>query len=399
MIDSAETHRELLIDACLAAWASGTPEACSSRAISGAARVPGTSIYNIFGSMEQLFYAAHKQALAEAQQWCAVRLAEFDEGGLSPGLLGAAIAAVIDDWCRKERRTAFAFLECRLAAARQIRFLPLIGEWRELWLAFWAELCGRFELDHAARLTTLFFLGESSFHLLEWRRSWDRAALDESCAGWGNWMQGQRSPPAPWRDLARRRAVLGAPALAAREPATDELGNVAADLVVKRGFGGLTFRALATESGKTLGFVSHRFSNSAELYGAAFAALYRRNNSAEDEQLIIAGKDSREIVSHLVKRAVGVPMNRFELDELLMICARNEFLRSFGANIRYCRGGSGIKFLSALLGSPVSSSDAALFSIFMSGVTAFYLLRGRESGNVEDVENDIRHLIEILHGN
>ncbi|MFD2429191.1 hypothetical protein ACFSUK_15800 [Sphingobium scionense] len=139
----------------------------------------------------------------------------------------ALFAALIDQWCEEARRLAFAWRECQLIAARELRYVPVCDHWAAMWRAFWEEICTRCGHPGRGAHTAYLFDGEASLHLMRWRRPVDRAALEEVCAGWNDWLcvvrcataiggispanrptlrsPSRRSAAARWNRLRRRR--------------------------------------------------------------------------------------------------------------------------------------------------------------------------------------------------
>ncbi|HUD94090.1 TetR family transcriptional regulator [Sphingobium sp.] len=392
--------RDVLIETCLSSWTGFESGKLSARALSQSAGVAVSSIYHHFGNMEQLFYVAHERALHWAEQWCAERLDDLSAHTAIPRHLGPLLAGLIDDWARDQRKAAIAWHECRLSASRNEIYRPLAARWQRLWEEFWSNLCARIEESVAVTAVSRFFEGESSFHLLEWRRLLDRAALAESCAGWQAWMEGRLAPASPWRDHARAEAQKILPPLADRDPIVRRLSEAAADLISRNGPSGLTHRALADAANLSLGSVSNKLRSRSDLMNAAFEALYQRMApDGVDIWVRPPSMDRADMIAAIAWGTVGDMEKLRGHDELLMACVRDQGLRPFGAQLRYMRGRSSQYVLPGLVGRPASETDAALFSSFMVGVKNFHMAEPSSPIRTAGVESDVLDLIKILNDN
>ncbi|RVT91082.1 TetR/AcrR family transcriptional regulator [Sphingomonas crocodyli] len=384
-----------LVDCCLDGWSESDASALSARSVSRAAGVAISAIYHHFGSMDRLFYVAHERALLSAGNWCETRLRELGNGNLAGLSFAPLLAGLIDDWCRDQRQAAFAWRECRIAASHNPFYLPIIRGWAELWGNFWSTFCDRMGCGQHAQPTARFFQGESFFHLLSWRRPIDRAALEETCAGWQAWLNGQLSPATPWRDFARADALQALPTFDQGDPVMVRLSGVAADLVSARGTSALTHRALASESGMSLGSVSNKLRTRADLLRAAFEALYLRNVKEEGLGQLTT-KPAKELMQLAADGAFGDLDQVRGSDELIMACARDSAFEAFGAQLRYLRGRSGRHLLTGLVGKPVSNTDAAIFSSFMMGVMGAHMHVTARDVRILAGKTDLEALFQML---
>lgn len=323
--------------------------------------------------MEHLFQSTQRQARDAAQAWCASRLDELASWPSDGGSLALApvMATLIDDWTCGQRQLAFAWCQCHLLALRDDAYQAARDAWRSLWSTFWTELCLRMGLPSFAAVTSHVFEATCQLHLIRWRRSIDRAALEEFCVGWARWLDGRLAPEAPWRRLARETALEAsakvADLLAASNGAAITIAQSAAAIVAEGGVAALTHRAVASRAGVSLGVVSYNFPTSAELVRAAFETIYRaivERSSIQPEEL--PGRD--EVVGRWRRSAIQ-SSNYAALEELMLAVARDADLREFGPQMRYLRGRTSGIHLAALLGPEVSISplDAAIYSSLMSG--------------------------------
>jgi AcrR family transcriptional regulator len=363
--DNALSSPGRLIQAVLDAWASHGHAGISTRSLAQAAGLPVSSLYHHFGSLEQLFASAQAYARAAAEQWCAVRIGEIGAATLPAEALPGLLATLIDDWSHGQRRLALAWRECYMLAIRDDRYLPAIEAWRAMWSGFCQEICTRCGLGEFGELTSLVLDGESLLHLAQWRRTVDRACLDEMCRAWGCWLGGSLSAEGPWRRFAREEALCSMPPLAIRGGVPERIAAAAADIVERRGMAGLTHRAVAAGASLTLGVVSYNFRTSADLARVAFEMIYRRVVSGATPMVEGADRDGEAVTGYR-----AVPIQIAALDELLLAVVRDAELRLFVPQLRYLRGRSSGPLLQALLGmaelpSPI---DAALFSCIQSGL-------------------------------
>lgn len=362
---------ERLIQAVLDVWESQGGAGASVRSIAQATGLQVSSIYHHFGDMERLFLSAHDAARAAAEQWCAARLDDLaDTAALSPEAFPALLATLIDDWSYGQRRLAFAWRECQLMAARDTAFLPALQGWQRLWAGFWQELCGRCGLSGFGRITNNLFDGESMLHLMQWRRTVDRACLDETCRGWGEWLAGRLAPEGPWRRFARTEANRLMPSLPANGVVAEQIAIAAADIVAERGVAGLTHRAVAARAGLSLGVVSYNYRTSGELVRAAFEAIYRRVTSFAPRERSSPATSERGavLVDRWLDQGADEP-GMLALNELLIAVARDPQFSPLSLQLRYLRGRTSGGVLAALIGDgrAVSPLDAALFSSLGGG--------------------------------
>ena len=358
------------INAVLSAWEDGGHAAISARALAQVTGLPNSSIFNYFGSLERLYVSAQEAAMASASAWCDRRREELADTPSGPESLPAIMAALIDDWCERERRTALAWRECQLLAARKPGFVKAAADWRAIWDGFWQELCNRLGIPGAGLLTARIFDGESFFHLLRWRRPVDRAALDELCGGWSAWLNGEPAPLAPWREIARAHAAEGNVRVEPRDNTAIRIADAAAALLGRDGIAGITHRAVAAEAGLTLGVVSHKMRTSADLLNSAFESIYWRGviSTEKREDMMVLDQDRAALVAGFVKWP-GSDEYRLARAELMVAAMRDPALAAFAARLRYLRGGASGRLLQALLGNKrrVSALDASVFASFVNG--------------------------------
>ncbi len=360
---------ERLIEAVLDIWERDGASGTSARAISRLAQTPVSGIYHHFGSLEQLFLSAHEQAQRESERWCAARLAEL-EGGvpMSRDAFAPLLAALIDQWCEEERRLAFAWRECQLIAAREDRYVPVCERWAAMWRSFWEEVCTRCGHGGHGAHTAYLFDGEATLHLMRWRRPVDRAALDDMCAGWNDWLCGRPVRAGHWRQFAREQADLALPEQTISSGTMEQIAEAAADVLAQEGMAALTHRAVAARAGLTLGVVSYNFRSSAELVRAAFEMIYRKAVESGGGTVPEAVTLTDE---QLLARYSNPPPRNDRIlpaiDELMLAAARDGDLRDFAPQLRYRRGRTSGGLLRAILGRDVAPLEAALFSGVISG--------------------------------
>ena len=395
--EKPSSSRDLLVHVCLMAMEREGASSISARSIARDAGVSVSSIYHFFDDMEQLFQATHDHALTQARRWCEDRLGDIAHDGPLPARLGTLLAGLIDDWTFECRPLAFAWPECRLAAARNPLFRARAAEWKSLWEAFWSEVCDKCGAAGQGSITTRFFEGESFFHLLRWRRQLDRAALAETCAAWEGWLRGELSLPTPWRDMARAEAGRELEPVPVRDAIVDRLSRAAGDLVVRHGPSRLTHRAVASEAGMSLGSVSNKLRTRVDLLNAAFEELYRRHQGdsrgGSDMPLPQCPRQLAEMMAHAL---FDVDELRLGRDELLIATARDPAFRSFGAQLRYMRGRTGRATLAAAVDAPISDTDAAIFSSFLMGVLAAHASHEEIGQRLSGANADINRLFDTL---
>jgi AcrR family transcriptional regulator len=375
MPDSVKnTSYNKLIDAVFILWENGGGEAVSARQISTAASVPVSSIYHHFGSLEQLFVVAQEEAQARARRWGLDRIAHLDGVFADAVAFAGFFATTVDDWVLGQRQLAFAWREGQLwrsegAAAAQVR-----AGWRLLWADFWRQACAHFDIVRHVWLAEYFFDNEAFTHMIDWRRSVDRAGLDEYARGVAAWLFAQPAPSAPWRDFARLQALSGAPDVAEHDSTTARIAEAAAALIEQAGPSAVTHRAVAQHSGLTLGVVSHKKRTKAELLQAGFEAVYvgalgrLRASTAS-----IPAADSAAVLDGLVDFMAGSLGGR-GVDALHLAVARDPTLRPFGLQLRYLRGATSRRLLMMIRPDRPEPThlEAALMSAFLSALARRY---------------------------
>lgn len=362
------------------------------RPLAQEAGLPVSSIYHHFGSLNHLYVAAQNAARASAEHWCSIRLDEIGGADSLPNqALPALLATLIDEWSQNHRREALAWRECYLLAARDGSYRPVLESWQRIWVEFCQEIASRCGLSEFGEATSLFFDGESLLHLMQWRRSVDRAALEESCRGWLSWITGSLTDEGPWRRFARLEASRAMPAVPAFSEVAEAIARAAADIIERNGVAGLTHRAVAAEAGLTLGVVSHNFRTSAELARAAFETIYRRILATAYQDQSTAVDMPGQAIDQLTAYRFS-PTQQLAIDELMLATVRQPEFQPFAPQLRYLRGrSSGLILQSLLGGSAPSPLDAALFSSFLSG-----LKRATTSMEVGSAQAYARKVVEPL---
>lgn len=369
--EAVSTTGERLVAAVLLAWEQQGIAGTSARALAQSAGLPVSAIYYHFGDLDHLYDAANRAALARAEQWCAQQIdALVPAAALPADALPSLLAALIDDWAFGHRQLAFAWRECQLMATRNPAHASARASWKDMWRRFWAHICGLCGRSDAAELTGAFFDGESFLHLLQWRRTLDRACLDETCRGWSQWLSGSLAPEGPWRRTARAEALRTSLGPQQLSGVAQQIARAAAEIVAQEGVARLTHRAVAARAGITLGVVSYNFRTSADLLNAAFEAIYQwLVPPTTDDRPSILDQDADSLRASLRSSPPEQRAWMLALEELMLAVARDPERRTFAAQLRYLRGRTSGRVLSVLLGDrPVSPLDAALFSSFSLGI-------------------------------
>lgn len=367
--ESAAADR--LVEVALGAWEQRGYAGISARAIAQGAEQPVSSIYYHFTDLEHLLMASQNCALELARDWCAHQLAAMP-AVMTPAAdaMPPLMSALIQNWSVDNRRLAFAWRECQLIATRNDSYMPALHGWNTMWTEFWEEICGRCGIPELSRLSQFMFDGEGFLHLIRGEAVVDAACLIELCRGWGEWLAGRPAVEGPWRRHARLAAEQAAQAMSALDGGVAErIAVAAADLVTREGPAGLTHRAVAAESGLTLGAISYHFRTSADLIQLAFEMVYRRAMVRNDEPAPVAIR-SRKDYEDFRQRTIGredspeMLLSRLALHELLVAVARDNTLKGFAAQLRYLRGRTSRNYLAMLLGPEEAGSpfEAALLS-------------------------------------
>ncbi len=362
-MNDVETSRDRLLYAVIGRWEGVGNAGITARGVARDAAIPVSSIYHHFGGMDGLLTHAASAALSRAIAWLQA------QERLLAGAQGAAadfallLAATIDDWCEQQRTLAYAMREVQSLAMRRPAWRGVAQTWWQCLFDFWQPICDRFGIGELTAAVVLLFDGETSLHMVRWRRLIDRAVVSELCATWAGWVEGRMGAPAPWRTLAVRDALAGQPPIPDWDPVTERIALAAARTVADRGVSGLTHRSVAEESGQTLGIVSNRFRSSADLLRAACEALYRQ---------IVAPLGEGDAPVDLIAGRTERPGEDFALRaffELTLAASRDPALQPFAAQLRYLRGRTSIRHLRAIStpGTEVSVADGALLSALFSG--------------------------------
>ena len=361
-----------LIEAVMEQWERCGYEGISARQLSAIASAPSSSIYHHFGSLEQLLALTQEHAQGLARQWCDDRIAQLVGMPRDPRAFPAFFAACVDDWVCNERRLAFAWREGQLLRAGSPSGSALQQQWNRLWIEFWQAATARFGLETGAGVAYRLFENESSLHMIDWRRSVDRAGLDEFARGAGAWLMGDPVPPSPWRDFARAAALDALPTAPDHDGTTAQIASAAATLIAEAGPGALTHRAVAAATGLTLGTVSHKVRTKAELVQIGYGDLYIKSVSrlrAQTSILPSGGATVVGIASFLAENA-----GSRGIDALHLAVARDPALRQFGLQLRYLRGSTSRSLLAMLLPDrpPSGHLEPALLSSFLSSLSRHY---------------------------
>lgn len=339
--DSENSSRESLVAATLAAWVTHACSELSARGIASSAGLNASAIYYYFDDIEHLYEAAQREAIDRANGWAAMQRDALDGLAAIRDLPASALAPLlvqlIDDWCEQARPLAFAWRECQLLAARNPRFAPLRDRWQALWQDFWAGICGRFGAEQVADATSLFFDGESMLHLMRWNRAVDRACLAESVSTWVRWIDGKLPAPTPWRLHARSRIPVQAGAARAPGENARRIATAAARLLVEKGAGAVTHRAVAADAGLTLGTVSHLCKRTDELLESAYAEVYVQLTGGAPDQRGAPPPPRRPEPARSPD-----PFGMLAIDELILAVARGRIGSDLVGLLRYLRGNTSV---------------------------------------------------------
>ncbi|WP_103727632.1 TetR/AcrR family transcriptional regulator [Novosphingobium sp. HII-3] len=317
----------------------------SARQIALLADAPVSSIYHHFGSLEHLFSVSQEECLAAAETWCNRQVEQIADFGGSPESWGSYFALVVDEWSYMQRPLAFAWRECQLLAHRRPNFVNLAERWHSLWQSFWERVGAQFELGSRTSAVERIFDNESLLHMLCWRRSIDRAALEERGRGLAAWLSGEPAPATPWRDFAQAQALLLMPATPSGDEITERIRQAAAHLIENAGVAGVTHRAVAGQAGLTLSTVAYKFRTKSALLKAAFDGVSVALNAQTDERAKHGTPASLSTLADDVIQAVE-RTNRVSLGNALYVAvARDADLNAFGAQLRYLRGRASLALL------------------------------------------------------
>ncbi|TCM37096.1 TetR family transcriptional regulator [Novosphingobium sp. ST904] len=364
-----------LLEAVFEQWSAVGGSGVTARQVAGIADIPVSSIYHHFGSLEQLLVVAQDHARQQARLWCDEQLGQVSGFAGDYRDFPAFFAQIVDGWANERRGLAFAWREGQLLAATSPAFLQAEGEWRDLWAGFWQVAAAKFGLADRAVVAERVFENESFLHMFRWRRTVDRAGLDEFARGLAAWLSGRPIPEAPWRDYARAEALRELPAFPERDATGARIVEAAAALLEKTGASGLTHRAVAESAGLTLGVVSHKFRTKSELVQAAFEGTYLSGVTRFRSDALPGSDTAAEAaIEQALDNMVGFIAHSVRgrgMDELHIAVARDPALNQFAAQLRYLRGQTSRKLLEALIQGrrQAGNLEAALLSSFLSSLT------------------------------
>ena len=386
-----------LVESVTDHWEGLGAQAMSARQIGILAEAPVSSIYHHFGSLEQLFVVSSEECLVAAEAWCEEQVRQLAGFRASTQGFGSYFAQLVDEWSHSQRTLAFAWRECQLLAQRKPEFVALARRWQRMWSEFWLRVSEIFALGANTIVVERIFDTESLLHMMRWRRSIDRAALDETGRALAAWLGGETIPDAPWRDFAHAQALQSVPDAPVGDEVVMRVRQSAAHLIGVAGVAGVTHRAVAEHAGLTLGAVSHKFKTKSALLEAAFEGIYAsltaQPASAERPATKAVRPNGADIVIQAVERAGHGNLN----DELFVAVARDPNLSGFGAQLRYLRGRTSRAALQTLLGDRREASilEGALFSSYLSSQ-----LRACVGQSVEDarllITRELHHLQSLL---
>lgn len=277
--DRKSTHSRL-IDTLIALWAEMPIDQVSVRAVVHHAGAALSAIHYHFENIERLYLAASDAALERAKAWMMTQrlsLAPLAGQPLNVSLQASILTSLIADWTVTQRPLAIAARRAPSAA------------WLAAQEGFWQDAARAIGLsDHAATIAC-FANGEAARHLLVCHPALDRALLEETVTALLAWLAERRLIPETVRPVhqANARARYHAPMRGA-DPEFVAVAGAAADLLARKGHAGITFRAVATEAGVTLGKVIHLFGSKSELLRCALHRLYEREALGDRPALFVA---------------------------------------------------------------------------------------------------------------
>nr|WP_237440878.1 TetR family transcriptional regulator [Erythrobacter ramosus] len=367
-----------LVDALLDVWRTVPADAISVRTVVQKAAAAQSSIHYHFGDMERLYLVATRAALSEGHAWMEAQLTQlgaFAGEPLPAALQASLIASIIAEWTAGQRRLAMAW-----------RHAP-DAEWQAAWDGFWSRLATIIGLGEHADCLACFAAGEAARHLLVWNPPLDRALLEETASTLTLWLSEQRfvaeSVRPTYRALAKRGYDM--PVLHLDLPGT-EIANAAAELLAEQGHAGVTFRAVATRAGVTLGKVIHVFGTKSALLHAALHNLYEREALGGDPDQLLARKLVPEA---MLDRLLEAVIERHQpvltaYDEIERAIYNGDDHASLRGLVRAMDDPSGTWALRQMLGGiPPSASLVAAFSAIIRGIGYRAVHGGLDEGDLQ----------------
>jgi AcrR family transcriptional regulator len=367
-----------LVDAVLDVWCTVPADAISVRALVQRAAAAQSSIHYHFGDMERLYLVATRAALSEGQAWMEGQLTQlgaFAGEPLPASLQASLIASIVAEWTAGQRRLAMAW-----------RHAP-DAEWQAAWDGFWSRLATIIGLGEHADCLACFAAGEAARHLLVWNPPLDRALLEETASTLTLWLSEQRlgaeSVRPTYQALAKRGYNM--PVLHLDLPRT-EIANAAAELLAEEGHAGVTFRAVATRAGVTLGKVIHVFGTKSALLHAALHNLYEREALGGDPAQLLARKFAPEaMLDRLLEAVTGRHQPVLTAyDEIERAIYNGDDYASLRGLVRAMDDPSGTWALQQMLGGmPPSASLVAAFSAIIRGIGYRTVHGGLDEGDLQ----------------
>ena len=352
-----------LVDTLIALWADLPIDQLSVRAVIHHADAALSAIHYHFGSLERLYLAASDTALDRAKAWMTAQrqsLGSLSGQPLPVPLQASILTSVIADWTMMQRPLAIAARRAPSAA------------WLAAWEEFWKDAAHAIGLsDHAATIAC-FAHGETARHLLVYQPALDRALLEETVAALLAWLAEGRLVPETARPAhqAQARAGYHAPMRGA-DPHFVQVAGAAADLLLRKGHAGITFRAVATEAGVTLGKVIHLFGSKSELLRCALHRLYEREALGDQRDWFVAQSlPPHAMMEHLLKAVLTgrQPVLR-AYDEIELAIYNGAEFHTLRGMVRSMDDPSGAWALKQLSQQPfVPGSLVAAFSAVIRGL-------------------------------
>lgn len=361
--NAANSTKSRLIDALLDLWADASADQVSVRVLVHRAGASQSAIHYHFADLERLFLEASATALAAGRAWMTEQLRLLDpltDTHLSPAMRASLVTSMVAEWTGGQRRLAMAW-----------RHVPG-SEWQAAWDDFWRGVAGRIGLGPQADALACFAAGEASRHLLVWNPPLDRALLEETTYALILWLNERRLAPGEVRSVFSALALSGydAPALgpdALSCPTTE----AAAALLAEKGHVGVTFRAVASRAGVTLGKVIHVHSTKSGLLRAALHRLYEREAVGNEvEQRLGLAFPPDVMLAYLLDAVLGGNQPVLAAyDEIERAIYNGPEFAGLRGLVRCMDDPTGTWALQQLLGGiPPSASLVAAFSAIIRGI-------------------------------
>jgi len=254
--------------------------------------------------------------------------------------------------------------------------------WHAAFQRFWQAVATHVGLgDHGATLA-LFAQGETARHLLRWNRALDRALLEETVLALVQWLREERGGADHVRLLYRRlaRAAYRQPARSDATMAT-RIEDAAAALLAERGHAGVTFRAVATRAGLTLGQAIHHGGTKSDLLRAGLHRLYEREALLGNREVFMAQAFPAVTLFEQMLETVlaGRPAMLAAYDEVELAIYNGPEMHDMRGLVRSMEDPSGTWVLTQITGDPhPPASLVAAFAAVVRGIGHLAAATGRD---------------------